>query len=237
MGCGRRGRPPWVSLPAAGPGFLPGGPGAAEDAMTDPNGTARPLPLHWRLLEAYFHRVYHMETLENDPGALLAYNFFTYRGPDVPLSDGATVRAGDRVMELHFRREALLPLIQDGDPRRVGLALLKLGDRDIPRLARALRDDPALRDVRALHALTLFHRGIGRWGFEVRPVDEPLAERWFTWWHRLLMARDHPQGGAHIRQHQAKLVTRHVWASREALIRRYAADAAPGPPSRGPSGR
>src|SRR5438874_9370473 len=127
----------------------------------------RPLPLFWRLLEAHFHRAYRMETLEDDPASLLAYNLLRYRGPEVPLSCGEVVRAGDLVMEVHFRREALLPLMRSTDPHRLGLGLIKLADRDMPRLARVMARDARFAEVKALHALTLFHRGIGRWGFEV----------------------------------------------------------------------
>src|SRR3954454_5609274 len=115
------------------------------------------------------------------------------------------------------------------DPHRLGLGLIKLGDRDMPRLARALGRDPRLQDVKALHALTLFHRGIVRWGFEVMPVREWWLQAWFTAWHRLLMARDHPRGGAHVRENREKLVTRHVWLSRAALIRKYGETGAAGP--------
>lgn len=162
-----------------------------------------------------------MEALDDDPGCLLAFNFVTYRGPEVRLRCGTVVCSGDLTLELHFRREALAPLMRDGDPARMGLGLIRLGDRDIPKLALALERERRFREVRALHALTLFHRGVARWGFEVMPVREPWVERWFTWWHRLLMARDHAQGGAHVRENREKLVTRHVWVSREELIRLY----------------
>jgi len=190
-----------------------------------PQHPSTPTPQHlspiWRALEGYFRHVYRLRTLEDDPEALLAYNVFRYQGAALTLADGATVRPGDLVMELHFRREALAPLIADGNPARMGLGLMRLGDRDIPRLARLLERDPGLAEVRALHALTLFHRGITRYGFEVLPVREWWVERWFTWWHRLLLARDHAHGARHVRENRAKLVTKHVWISREALLVRY----------------
>ena len=181
----------------------------------------RPLPLFWRLLETYFHRAYRMETLEDDPEALLAYNFYTYRGPDVPLRCGTVIHGGDRLLELHFRREALLPLIQDGDSAHMGLGLVRLAERDVPRLALVLERDPRFQEVKALHALTLFYRGTARYGFEVMPVRQWWAERWFTWWHRRLMARDHAQGDAHVEDYQERLVSRHIWVSRLELIHRY----------------
>ena len=189
--------------------------------MTVPAMDNPSLPWYWRLLERFFQRAYQIETLDNDPDCLLAYNLFDHRGQEVRLQCGQVIRTGDRVMELHFRREVLLPLIRDGRPERMALGLLRLGDRDMPRLVQSLEREARLGDVKAVHALTLFHRGVQRYGFEVMPVRERHVEGWFTWWHRLLMARDHARGAAHVRDHGEKLVTRHIWASREALIRRY----------------
>jgi peptidoglycan-N-acetylglucosamine deacetylase len=186
-----------------------------------PPRPAAPLPLFWRLLESWFRRTYHIEPVDDRPDGLLAYNLYVYRGPEVRLQDGEVVRDGDQVMEMHFRREALLPLIADGNPRRMGIALLRLGDRDFPKVGLLLEEDPRLAEVRAVHALTLFHRGIQRFGFEVVPVREWWAERWFTWYHRMLMARDHAHGRAHVRANQEKLVTRHIWISRAEMIHRY----------------
>lgn len=207
---------------------------------------ARPLGAGWRWLEAWFGRRYGIRALHTAPDCLLAYNLYLHSGPDVLLADGCRVRRGECVLEVHFRREALLPLIADGDPARMGLGLLRLGDRDVPRLARALEEEPGLREVRAVHALTLFHRGISRYGFEAHDVQPPWVAWWFTAYHRMLLARDHAHGAVHVREHRDRLVTRHVWICREALIRRCAASGAsearaagrPEPaPAAGPPGR
>lgn len=179
------------------------------------------LSLPWRVLEAWFQRAYRMEALASEPDCLIAFNLYAHAEATVSLQDGSEVRPGDTVLEIHFRREALLPLIQDGDPMRMGIRLLKLGDRDIPRLAQRLATDPALAEVRALHALTMFHRGIQRYGFEIHPVKERHLEWWFTLWHRLLMARDHASGWKHVKSFQERLVTRHIWISREEFLRRH----------------
>jgi hypothetical protein len=192
-----------------------------HEALPEP----RPLPWHWRLLERWFEHAYRTELLvADDPSCLFAYNLYPHQGAAVVLQCGAAVRPGDTVLEIHFRREALAPLIATKDPTRMGLDLIKLGDRDIPRLAEALESDPRLGSVCALHALTLFHRGIHRYGFEVHPVKEWHLAHWFTWWHRLVMARDHALGSARVTAHLDTLVTKHIWVSREEFIRRYGAE-------------
>lgn len=181
----------------------------------------RPLPWHWRLLEAYFARAYRTEILGGEPGSLFAFNLFAHRGPEIVLKCGTRVRAGDTVMEVHFRREGLAPLAAQADSTGLGLGLLLLADREVPRLAGELARDPRFAEVKALHALTLFHRGIRRYGFEVFPVRERPVERWFTWWQKLLLRRDHPHGEKAVAGSGEAAVVRHVWVSREALVRRY----------------
>lgn len=181
------------------------------------------LSLFWRIFESAFQQTYRICPLEADPECLFAWQPAVHRGPDVRLTDSHPIYAGDPLLELHFRREALLPLLEQGasDPAHLGLGLLRLADRDVPRLARALRDRPEFAHVRGLHAITLFHRGIQRYGFEVRPLEPRTAEWWFTLWQRQLMARDHPAGNARVRPFRDRLVARHVWCTPEMLIRRY----------------
>lgn len=180
------------------------------------------LPWHWQLLERWFEHMYRTEpVVPDDPSCLFAYNLYPHQGRPVKLQCGTELLPGETVLEIHFRREALAPLIATKDPARMGLELIKLGDRDVPRLAEALESDPRLASVRALHALTLFHRGIQRYGFEIHPVEEWHLARWFTWWHRLIMARDHALGSARVAEHLDTLVTKHVWLSRDEIVRRY----------------
>lgn len=185
--------------------------------MTKP----RPLPWYWRLLESHFARTYRTEVLEGDPGSLFAFNLYEHAGPEIALKCGTRIAAGDRVMELHFRREGLAPLAEHADPAGLALGLLQLADREVPRLARALETDPRFASVQAMHALTLFHRGIRRYGFEVFPVPEKQLEVWFTFWQKLLLRRDHPHGARAVAGQGEDAVVRHVWVSRAELIRRY----------------
>jgi peptidoglycan-N-acetylglucosamine deacetylase len=202
-------------------------PDTPQSEIPNPESAIRRLPLFWRLLEGYFARKYRIRALDDDPTTLLAFNLYRHTGADVPLKTGEVIRKGDLLMELHFRREAMMPLIAEGDPLRVALEMRRMGERELPRLARMLESDAELREVAGVHALTLFYRGINKMGFEIVPLREKWAEAWFTWWHRLLMARDSSQGSERVRRYRDKLVTRHIWMSRAELIRRYGESPSP----------
>ncbi len=226
----------WYGSPDAGRRPVP-----ALSSPALPSPGAHPLhrkhpPLHpvWRWFEERFQRAYALRPVSDDPQCLIAYHRSAYRGAGITLRCGTLLREGDPLVEIHFRREALLPLA-GADPARVAIQLLKWADRDLPLLATQLERDPAIRDARALHALTLFHGAVARYGFEVTPIRERHRKWWFTAWQRLLLQRDHHAGGAHARKLCAELDARHIWLSREALIQRCAAHAARDLPAPAPA--
>jgi len=173
------------------------------------------LPPAWRLVEKAFSRALRVQPLTDRPDCLIAYSLYRHRGRAVPLQDGVEVRAGMLVAELHFRRESAVAMASLQDPLRAGMEMLKSADRDVPLLADALQTDAHLRDVQALHGLTLFHRGLHRYGFEVRPIEPAWRERWFTWWQKALMKRDQAPGATDTGAYGA---SREIWVSRERLI-------------------
>lgn len=151
-----------------------------------------------------------MEAVTSEPDCLLAFNIFRYGGPSLTLPDGSQLERGDLVAEIHFRRRAVQQLASLGSPVRMAAGLLQYGDRDLPRFVDRLQSEPLLRQVKAAHAVTLFHRGIQRYGFTVYPVRPAWRARWFTWWHSLLMRRDRgslPEGSSSME----------IWAGRRSL--------------------
>ena len=183
--------------------------------------SAAGLPRHWFLLEQFFARLYGVQPLGPEPDHLFAFNLRPHGESELRLRCGTRVGPGDTVMELHFRREGLAPLAAAADPASMGMGLLLLADREVPRLAAALENDPRLAGVTSLHALTLFHRGIRRYGFEVMPLEPRLHEWWFTWWQLRLLVRDHPHGRGSLPGGLNERVVRRVWISRQELLRRY----------------
>lgn len=166
--------------------------------------------------------------LDDRPDGLFAYNLFRHSGAELHLEDGTVIAPGELLMELHFRREALAPLGKRPDPVSLGLSLIRLADREVPLLAHRLRTDPGLSEIRAMHAISMFHRGIRRYGFEVLPLESRRQAAFLTWWQLKLLLRDHPAAADIGRQIAAAgarednpWTVRHVWLSREALLRRY----------------
>jgi len=138
-------------------------------------------------------------------------------GPPVSLGDGAVIKKGDRLVDLHFDNARLL--------QRVGTAgwnpwrTFPLIDADLRRLNRLLQSGE-LPPVRALHGVTMYAAAGPRVGFEVRPV--PHTVRWALECFYLigLLAIYHPDGWREVERMRRNRWPAELWMSREQLARR-----------------
>ncbi|MCS7235120.1 MAG: hypothetical protein RMM30_03985 [Armatimonadota bacterium] len=122
------------------------------------------------------------------PGGLLLYSVRRWKGPTVRLRDGAVVRRGDRVLELHLHN-ALFPR-QATDSPWPYLAALR---EDLVALRHRMAQDHAV----AAHGVTVFAEPARRLGFEVRPLPRSpwwRLVRFFLWGLRAVY---HPRGRGH----------------------------------------
>ncbi|MBI3909864.1 MAG: hypothetical protein HY320_02910 [Armatimonadetes bacterium] len=180
-----------------------------------------PFPGSWfdDLFEALFYRLLRVEVLENDPEALLAMGSSKHWGRSVTLADGTVIRHGDPIAEFHFRRQALRLLDSGSNPRPLGIGLYRLLKRDLPRLAAWVARDPRFADIRALHAISPFHYGAPRIGFEVMDLPTAFSGWCFTVWQRGIMRRTHPRGAQRLTRHREEpVVSKQVWMSRARLM-------------------
>jgi hypothetical protein len=175
----------------------------------------------WDLYERAWARLYRLEPV-GDVG-LLAIGPATHRGPTVTLGDETVIAAGDAVCELHFDRHHVMRLHADLPPRRVIFALRRDSERSVRQLAALVARDPRYATVKAFRGTTLFWEGTTYFGCEVRTLEGRWMPRFFAWYLKMLMARDHPLGWSRLQGRN--LEPRVVWLSRQELLRRY------GPPA------
>ena len=194
----------------------------SDDHETGAESSVRggPADWFWGLWEAGFCRWYGLMPVGEASDGLFAVSRSRHHGAAVHLADGVVVRSGDPLLEVHFRRETLLAIGRLGSRRGV-LQLRRLMDRDMPLLAEWIAPAGPDAEVVALHALSMFHRSAERWGWEARPIESPLSRWWFSGYHRLLMARDHPEGRRRLGRRRAALVSQHLWISGDRLRQRY----------------
>ncbi len=145
------------------------------------------------------------------PEGVLGYALRRYRGRGIVAQDGAALRPGDLVLELHLDSRRLAEATAGASPHRRILWLRRALLADLRALARAAESDPALAKATGLWGLTVLHRGLDALGFAVSaPASGPFG-RLATWYMRRLLAAYHPDGAGRLQQRDEALVAREIF--------------------------
>ena len=174
----------------------------------------------WGIWEKAFEKLAHV----SDPGGpecLFRLAVRKYGGKPRLLGDGTLLVRGDLVAELHMKNERIRALTAGARAEKSAIILVRESQNSVPHLAAVLRDHPRFRDVKAVVAYTMLHRGIKRIGFSTYelPRMTRMAIALYEWW---LMVLYHHDGWAHIRRYWRKLVPKLVIISKEELLARQA---------------
>jgi hypothetical protein len=137
------------------------------------------------------------------------------------LADGTRLAPGDWIGVIHLNNEQVAALHADaGSIWAVGLRFRRLFVTSLRELTRRADSGGPLAVVRAFAATTIFHRGLGRLGFEPAVSGNRMSVL-DVFYQRALLACLHPAGSARLgapRYEQA----RRLWISRQALIEGFA---------------
>src|SRR3990172_8273534 len=105
----------------------------------------------WRGIEATYGWCFRVRVVGDPETSILRLGIRHHWGRALTLPDGARVRGGDRIAELHFRNEVMRDLQASAPgPVRALAALRARGLQGLMCLARALETDPAPKDHQPL---------------------------------------------------------------------------------------
>jgi hypothetical protein len=176
----------------------------------------RPIALYDRL-----YRLWHgLDHPGSQVGPAIRLELRRRRRP-LELADGTPLAPGDRIGILHLNNEEVAALHTDaGSIRTVGLRFRRLFIASLRELARRAEPGGPLGDVQAFVATTIFHRGLGRLGFEPAPTGN-RASVLGAFYQRALLACLHPAGSARLGAATYQQARR-LWISRQRLIEGFA---------------
>jgi hypothetical protein len=128
------------------------------------------------------------------------------------LADGTVLRWGDRYGELHLDNAAVVALRQHGlSSLQLGLQFRRELRASLTALARLAGGDERFADLVAFSAITIFHQGLGRLGFEVETDGLVTPRITGAYQQALLLSL-----GAHQSPHRS-VRARRLWISRRRL--------------------
>lgn len=136
------------------------------------------------------------------------------------LGDGAAIRRGDRIGVLHMNNEQVVQLhVRSLTPMALGLEFRRQLFASLETLAILSRQGGRFQDIVAFTAVTIFHHGLARAGFEIE--KDGVAFGPFTGaYQRALLASLHPAGRSRLLR-LAEARPERLWISRGKLLALY----------------
>src|SRR5579872_560597 len=190
-------------------------------------GRARRLLRVWPLWERLAHVLWPAVPVPGSPHGLFQIHFKKHRGPMIPLSDGATVRSGEWVGELHFDNQAFLQALDRDGRLETGSAkwaIVSYLRDDLRALAAWTKSGTLPRPMVAIVGITVLGRGAVRLGFTMRPRAGrvlPYLDKLFV--DGLLIIYT-PEGVGRMTTGKTVADTsQEAWMSVDELLRRYGA--------------
>ncbi len=184
---------------------------------------SRFLLILWLVMQKLIRMVYHVKSLRGDGNDILCVKLRRHNAPPITLGDGSEIKAGDRIIELHFnnawfKKRRKLNLKASSSPWE-GLHCFK---QDLSFLAEQIASGMFDR-VTALHGTTLLHGLARRQGFQVEELPNTLWKKGAKFYIAGLMQIYHLGVGEGFKIAGKPLELKEIWLSRAALLRRYGA--------------
>lgn len=110
---------------------------------------------------------------------ILRIRLTKYKGRDVTLSDGTTIRKNDILVKIHLHNVRLLRELKDmkSELKRVK-TILNYVQKSLPGVEGFVRTNPRCAEIKGILGITSRARGSERIGFEVFDIVHPLY-KWF----------------------------------------------------------
>lgn len=151
------------------------------------------------------------------PGSIVGLELRRHRGSQLVLADGARVRHGDLIGELHVDNEHARALATD----RGWLEGLRIGRGDLAAISRWAARLPSAHRPVAYHAAGLLWPLAARVGFSVHRRPRTAMVRLDEWYARWLMGHWSAVGRARLGRGRGRLRSADAWISGADLERRF----------------
>jgi len=177
----------------------------------------------WLVMQKLIRMVYHVKPLRGDGNDIICVKLRRYNARPITLGDGSEIKAGDRIIELHFnnawfKKRRKLDLKASSLPWED----LHYFKQDLSFLAEQIASG-MFDGVTALHGTTLLHGLARRLGFQVEELPNTLWKKGTELYIAGLMQIYHLGIMERVKTAGKPLELKDVWLSRAALLRRYGA--------------
>lgn len=169
----------------------------------------------WVWYERFTLRLWHVQPIR--PNGMLLMSRSRHHGHPVRLADGALIRSGDPIIELHIDNTYTGELLATG--RLTPWRVLRTMNADMQTLAERVAAGE-FADACALHAVSLFADAAQRFGMEFRRLPRTPYWRLVRYFMVGLLVLHHPAGWERVAHLRESTWPGEIWMSRATLLSR-----------------
>lgn len=178
----------------------------------------------WLLWEKLFHLIFQLHTA-NEQNPIFHFRSRSYHGQSVELTDGAILKTGDEVLELHFDNRKLFQMgMRSKSTVHLAIQMIRQVEKALPEIAKYVVDHPELHNVKVLYGVTMINRGSEKFGFTVTDLPKGFFASSSRIYLKFLMRVIHPDGGTRLKQAPEVLVPKLILMPIDLLMKRYLND-------------
>ncbi|WP_172194005.1 polysaccharide deacetylase family protein [Saccharibacillus qingshengii] len=173
----------------------------------------------WLLYERGFRFVFRLQEAEGAP--LYHFRKTRYTGQPIELGSGLTLVKGDPIVELHFDNKMLFEFgSRSRSSVQLAILMIRGTEQSFPGIAEYIRQDPDLREAKAVYAVSMINRGPEQFGFEVHDLPSGWFARATRLYLKLLLWAIHPSGSARLQEQSEFLVPKIMVMPMETMLTR-----------------
>jgi hypothetical protein len=131
----------------------------------------------WSILDPIYYLFTRLIYLEdgNQQRNIFRVRLTRYKGKEVILKDGTTIKKNDVLVKIHLHNVRLLRDMNsvESDTKR-GRIIYKHVLNGMPSLAHFIHSHPRCQEIKGIIGITMLHKGCNRLGFETYDINNPV---------------------------------------------------------------
>ncbi len=177
--------------------------------------------LLWGLLDPiyfYFTRLHYLKRGDGYP-CIFRVRLTRYKGHEVVLSDGTTIKRNDMLVKIHLHNVHLLKSTQGiSSEFRRAIITYKHVKESMPYVALYVQKHFQNKDIKGVIGITMLHRGTEKLGFEIHSIYNGLYKRLkqFIQYPMLLLSHS-----TQSLQNKDKPYPVYIFMSKDCLLNKY----------------
>ncbi len=174
----------------------------------------------WRLWDDAFRKLLKIRPLVDDDSLLICIKQRRYLGRNFSIN-GVTIHRFDPILELHMNNHCISQALNE-EQTIVQLArrLVLEANRSFHVLADYIASKEFER-AKALYGITLIHRGVRRFGFEILPISNIFTRHFLTWYLRNIFFAFNPSAHSLISARPQTFVPKRIAVTKEQFLQNF----------------